>query len=201
MRFPKILRFCYFIYFVQRSGRNRNSKKFDGFQIEHFADTVAYQIDKFLVKNMEAVHSDTAKMLKKSKMVLVKEIGGQGQKGRKKKSVTAVFAGGIRTLMKNLSSTEPYFVRCVNPNMQKSSSVWDEKVVEHQLRCGGLVEALKVLKLGYPTRVPYDTLYDEWHGNLNNPLLKNMDKVTFSSALLIAFDVSEADYELGLTKS
>merc|ERR1712130_263149 len=50
----------------RRSGRNRNSKKFDGFQIEHFADTVAYQIDKFLVKNMEAVHSDTAKMLKKS---------------------------------------------------------------------------------------------------------------------------------------
>merc|ERR1711972_507268 len=103
-------------------------------------------------------------------------------------------------LMKNLSSTEPYFVRCVNPNMVKSSTIWTESVVEHQLRCGGLVEALKVLKLGYPTRVPYDTLYDEWHGNLNNPLLKNMDKVTFSSALLIAFDVSEADYELGLTK-
>merc|ERR1712190_657805 len=90
--------------------------------------------------------------------------------------------------------------RCVNPNMQKSSTIWTESVMEHQLRCGGLVEALKVLKLGYPTRVPYDTLYDEWHGNLNNPLLKNMDKVTFSSALLIAFDVSEADYELGLTK-
>merc|ERR1712130_445099 len=180
--------------------KKKSSNKFDGFEIKHFADMVSYQIDKFLVKNMEAVHPDTAKMLKKSKTVLVKEIGGQGQKGKKKKSVTAVFAGGIRTLMKNLKSTEPYFVRCVNPNMVKSSTVWTESVVEHQLRCGGLVEALKVLKLGYPTRVPYDTLYDEWHGNLNNPLLKNMDKVTFSSALLIAFDVSEADYELGLTK-
>merc|ERR1712217_142251 len=102
--------------------------------------------------------------------------------------------------MKNLKSTEPYFVRCVNPNMVKSSTVWTESVVEHQLRCGGLVEALKVLKLGYPTRVPYSTLYDEYHGNLTNPLMKNMGPVTFSSALLIAFDVSEEDYELGLTK-
>merc|ERR1712130_360362 len=184
----------------KKSKKGKSSNKFDGFEIKHFADMVSYQIDKFLVKNMEAVHPDTAKMLKKSKTVLVKEIGGQGQKGKKKKSVTAVFAGGIRTLMKNLKSTEPYFVRCVNPNMVKSSTVWTESVVEHQLRCGGLVEALKVLKLGYPTRVPYSTLYDEYHGNLTNPLMKNMGPVTFSSALLIAFDVSEEDYELGLTK-
>merc|ERR1712176_645834 len=151
-------------------------------------------------KNMEAVHPDTAKMMKKSKSVLVREIGSSGPKGRKKKSVTALFWSGIKTLMKNLHATEPYFVRCVNPNMQKSSTIWDEKVVEHQLRCGGLVEALKVLKLGYPTRVPYSTLYDRYHGNVTNPLIKNMGPEAFSSALLIAFDVNEEDYELGLTK-
>ena len=190
---------CFVVFCGAQKGKSAG--RYEGFEITHFADLVAYDISKFLVKNMEAVHPDTAKMLKKSKTVLVKEIGGQGQKGKKKKSVTAVFAGGIRTLMKNLSSTEPYFVRCVNPNMQKSSTIWTESVVEHQLRCGGLVEALKVLKLGYPTRVPYSTLYDEYHGNLTNPLMKNMGPVTFSSALLIAFDVSEEDYELGLTKS
>ena len=54
--------------------------------------------------------------------------------------------------MKNLKATEPFFVS-VNPNMVKSKTVWTESVVEHRLRCGGLVEALKVLKLGYPTRV------------------------------------------------
>merc|ERR1712087_888360 len=155
---------------------------------------------KFLVKNMESVHPDTAKMMKKSKMQLIKDIGGTGPKGRKKKSVTAVFHGGIKTLMKNLHATEPYFVRCVNPNMQKSSTIWTEAVMEHQLRCGGLVEALKVLKLGYPTRVPYSELHGEYHGNVTNPLIKNMGPEAFSTALLIAFDVNEEDYELGLTK-
>merc|ERR1712048_526753 len=184
----------------KKKKKGKSAAKFDGFEIKHFADTVAYDITKFLVKNMEAVHSDTAKMMKKSKCVLVKEIGGTGPKGRKKKSVTAVFHGGIKTLMKNLHATEPYFVRCVNPNMQKSSTIWTESVVEHQLRCGGLVEALKVLKLGYPTRVPYSELYDRYHGNVTNPLIKNMGPEAFSTALLIAFDVSEDDYELGLTK-
>jgi len=102
--------------------------------------------------------------------------------------------------MKNLKETEPFFVRCVNPNMVKSAKIWDEKVVEHQLRCGGLVEALKVLKLGYPTRVPYSTLYDSYHHSVTNPLIKNMGPESFSTALLIAFDVNEVDYELGLTK-
>eukprot|EP01084_Bolivina_argentea_P239483 402525_1 len=180
--------------------KNKAGAKWDGFEIKHFADKVAYDVSKFLIKNMEQVHPDTAKMMKKSKMVLVKEIGGTGPKGRKKKSVTAVFWGGIKVLMKNLHATEPYFVRCVNPNMQKSSTIWTEAVVEHQLRCGGLVEALKVLKLGYPTRVPYRTLYDRYHGNVTNPLIKNMGPEAFSTALLIAFDVSEEDYELGLTK-
>merc|ERR1712154_368328 len=180
--------------------KSKNRAKFDGFEIKHFADIVAYDITKFLVKNMESVHPDTAKMMKKSKSVLVREIGSSGPKGRKKKSVTAVFWSGIKTLMKNLNATEPYFVRCVNPNMQKSSTIWTESVVEHQLRCGGLVEALKVLKLGYPTRVPYSTLYDRYHGNVTNPLIKNMGPEAFSTALLIAFDVNEEDYELGLTK-
>jgi len=102
--------------------------------------------------------------------------------------------------MKNLKETEPFFVRCVNPNMEKSAKKWDERVVEHQLRCGGLVEALKVLKLGYPTRVPYSTLYDGYHHAVTNPLIKNMGPEAFSTALLIAFDVAEEDYELGLTK-
>jgi len=176
--------------------------KFDGFMINHFADDVTYDGTNFLMKNMEAVHPDTAKMLQESKIELVKQVAvDQGSTKKKAKlSVTGTFNRGIKTLMKNLKATEPFFVRCVNPNMQKSATIWSEEVVEHQLRCGGLVEALKVLKLGYPTRVPYSTLYEKYHGSVTNPLIKNMGPESFSTALLIAFDVSEEDYELGLTK-
>jgi myosin heavy subunit len=202
-------------------GWRKNKKRFSGFEITHFADTVAYDASNFLHKNMEAVHPDTAKMMTQSSKQLVKYIGGtqnfldittnkknnnssssqrKRKKSKKKKSVTALFFSGIKTLMSNLKKTEPYFVRCLNPNQKKSSKIWDEKYVRHQLRCGGLVEALKVLKLGYPTRVLYSTLYERYHGQVQNPLIKNMNEEAFSTALLIAFDVDENDYELGLTK-
>ena len=184
-------------------GRGKNAK-FIGFTINHFADEVAYDAASFLVKNMESVHPDTAKMFNKSNYLLAKQIGGTkgagGKKRRKKLTVTGTFSRGIKTLMRNLKATEPFFVRCVNPNTVKSKQVWTESVVEHQLRCGGLVEALKVLKLGYPTRVPYQDLYDRYHSTVTNPLIKNMKAEEFATVLLIAFDVSEDDYELGLTK-
>merc|ERR1712113_1107181 len=84
--------------------------------------------------------------------------------------------------------------------MGKSSKIWTEKIVQHQLKCGGLLEALRVLKLGYPTRVPYQLLYEKYHGTVTNPLIKNMSPEAFSTSLLIAFDVNADDYELGLTK-
>ena len=38
----------------------------------------------------------------------------------------------------------------------------DRAYVRNQLRCGGLIEALRVLKLGYPTRVRYEQLYERY---------------------------------------
>jgi hypothetical protein len=46
-------------------------------------------------------------------------------------------------------------VRCVkpNPNKKPRQFLWD--YTRPQLECGGLIEALRILKLGYPTRVSY----------------------------------------------
>jgi myosin heavy subunit len=49
-------------------------------------------------------------------------------------------------------STHPFFVRCVNPNDVKKPDAFTDHIVSRQLRCGGLLEALRILKLGFPTR-------------------------------------------------
>jgi len=103
-------------------------------------------------------------------------------------------------LIKTLEVTEPYFCRAMKPNWNKSSTEWDDVLVEEQLRSGGLVEALRVLKLGYPTRVPYKKIYDLFNGKIRNPLVKNLDMMGFAEVVLAAFDVDKSWYELGLTK-
>merc|ERR1719203_1969568 len=141
-------------------------------------------------------------MIKRSSISLFKEMNAAParRQRKKKKSLISKFHFGIKKLMKSLNQTEPYFVRCINPNKEHSKTLWSEDIVEHQLRCGGLIEALRVLSLGYPTRVPYQSLYEKYHDSVSNPLIKNMNPEAFSTSLLIAFDVDESDYELGLTK-
>ncbi|ETO11692.1 hypothetical protein RFI_25684, partial [Reticulomyxa filosa] len=204
---------------TSKSTKGSTSKeKFFGFTVNHFADTVTYDAKYFLIKNNEAIHSDTAKLLAKSTNPLIQhvsQIGINERSGQKKLSVTGMFHKGIKTLMKNLKQTGMFthFQNAIlvyinknnkQTNKQKKSrsfpTDWDEEVVEGQLRSGGLVEALKVLALGYPTRVPYRILYEKYHSSITNPLIRDMEPESFSTALLIAFDVSEDDYELGLTK-
>merc|ERR1719334_2231275 len=88
----------------------------------------------------------------------------------------------------------------MKPNWIKSSQAWDDTLVEDQLRSGGLIEALRVLKLGYPTRVPYQKIWDKFNGKIKNPLVNNLGQMGFAQAVLMAFGVDETTYELGLTK-
>eukprot|EP01083_Nonionella_stella_P045304 121738_1 len=61
-------------------------------------------------------------------------------------------------------------------------------------------KALKVIQLGYRTRMPIQMLYERFHDKIDHPLLKNMKPDTFCTTLLRVFDVDESDYVWGLTK-
>merc|ERR1719510_2293030 len=177
-----------------------------GFKIHHFCDDVVYTANLFLEKNMDAIHPDSAKMFTKSKQAMVQMIGAgthhkKKKKSKKKKtSVCAFFSQQLINLMTTLNITEPYFCRAMKPNWTKSAKEWDNTLVEDQLRSGGLIEALRVLKLGYPTRVPYQRVWDKFNGKIKNPIVNNLDQMGFAQAVLMAFDVDDTTYELGLTK-
>ena len=181
----------------QKAERKRD---YQGIEIKHYADTVDYDVSLFQIKNMSSMRPDTSKMLKKSKVNLVKQFGSAGRRGRAKWSVTGVYVRGIKTLCKNLKCTEPHFIHCIKPNMNKSADEWDEDRIERQLKYNGIAEALIVIKSGYSARVPYSTLYDRYHGNITNPLVNNFGVELFCHALLFGFGVDSEDYELGLTK-
>merc|ERR1719499_2877530 len=197
------------IFFSKKKGKKKKGKCKDdrwvGFLIHHFCDDVIYTCNLFLEKNMDAIHPDTAKMFKKSKYPMVQMIGAgthhkKKKKKKKAKSVCAFFSGQLINLISTLDVTEPYFCRAMKPNWNKSKSEWDDVLVEDQLRSGGLIEALRVLKLGYPTRVPYQRIWDKFHDKIKNPLVATLGQMGFAQAVLMAFGVDATTYELGLTK-
>jgi myosin-5 len=197
----------------QRLPNNKGIKKkvekgekprlFNGFSIKHFAGVITYDAEKFLEKNADAVHKDTYALLGHSddNEVLQECMDSSSTDNQRKGkvSVGSHFSRQLETLMKNLQATDPFFIRCVNPNNQKKPGAFNPTYVLQQLRNGGLVEALRILKCGYPSRCTYEQLHSRY-GKALTSLPKNMNKRDFCEAILAAFELDKQEYQLGLTK-
>ncbi|QHO02440.1 uncharacterized protein DS421_13g423830 [Arachis hypogaea] len=57
----------------------------------------------------------------------------------------------LQSLMETLNSTEPHYIRCVTNNVLKPA-IFENLNIIQQLRCGGVLEAIRISCAGYPTR-------------------------------------------------
>jgi len=54
--------------------------------------------------------------------------------------------------MESIAATQPHYVRCIKPNYSKKPNAFDEISVLKQLRCGGVMEQVRISSAGYPSR-------------------------------------------------
>lgn len=148
------------------------------FVIHHYAGNVCYSTNGFCEKNKDHMHTEAIDLLKTSKFGFVRsifestDVVSSPTSGRKKmddrasdprrrsgimsSTVVAQFKSQLSTLLDVLNATEPHFVRCVKPNDVASSAVFEKKRVLEQLRCSGVLEAVKISRSGYPVRFVHD---------------------------------------------
>jgi myosin protein heavy chain len=65
----------------------------------------------------------------------------------------------LNALLDTLGNTAPHFVRCIIPNHKKVPGEIDDAIVLDQLACNGVLEGIKISRLGFPNRL----LYKEFH--------------------------------------
>ena len=56
----------------------------------------------------------------------------------------------LAELMSNINTTAPHYIRCLKPNTRNVGGVLDAMLVMTQLRYGGVLEAVKVTRAGFP---------------------------------------------------
>ncbi|XP_068165927.1 unconventional myosin-VIIb-like [Antennarius striatus] len=156
------------IYVPPRSERGTH------FEIRHFAGIVYYDSSGFLEKNRDALSSDLIQAVNVSANQLLRqmfepEFSTNGVKlGNRKIVMTprnsvradqkqvptlgAQFRQSLDSLMKTLSACQPFFIRCFKPNDDKRSQVFDRELCLRQLRYSGMMDTVRIRKLGYPVR-------------------------------------------------
>ncbi|KAJ0078681.1 hypothetical protein Patl1_23216 [Pistacia atlantica] len=129
------------------------------FTISHYAGEVQYQSDHFLDKNKDYVVPEHQDLLSTSKCPFVAglfpPLPEETSKSSKFSSIGSRFKVQLQQLMDTLNSTEPHYIRCVKPNNLLKPAVFENANIMQQLRCGGVLEAIRISCAGYPTRRPF----------------------------------------------
>jgi len=202
------------------------------FTINHYAGKVTYETDQFLDKNKDFIIPEQISILQKSEFSFIGVLlshsgkfsngggssGGPGPAAPSNKpnsssnsssmkflSVGSQFSTSLATLMKTISTTNPHYIRCIKPNPDKAPQTFNKHDVIHQLRCGGVMESVRICCAGFPTRRPLLEFHARYKilnpkQQIEQKKQKIKDPKVLVSTLLEGIHLSEDKYKIGITK-
>lgn len=145
------------------------------FSLDHYAGGVTYRTENFLEKNKDFVVADHEALMLSSNIDLLRSLfqgtdaatGGEAKQGLSRSSfkfssVASRFKKQLTDLMDTLHKMEPHYIRCIKPNGMNNPMSFENNNVLHQLRCGGVLEAVRISCAGYPSKPYYEEFNDHY---------------------------------------
>ncbi len=200
------------------------------FGIRHYAKSVVYTAKGMLEKNKDSVSESIIELLRKSNLEVIREAfslpnlndeGGAGlpssSNGSSRhrrtqasstysgsRNLASTFKNSLANLMEAVNQTQIQYIRCIKPNETKNPNVLQPVKVISQLRCAGVIEAIRISRAAYTNRVPYSVLQSRFR--MLAPGLGNKEGKYGSGSLLLEYLLprcrgdTTSIYELGRTK-
>ncbi|GAA5956438.1 hypothetical protein JCM21900_005330 [Sporobolomyces salmonicolor] len=186
-----------------------------GFTISHYAGNVEYRTDGWLDRNRDPLNDNITSLLSQSYDSHVASLfseyvenagaaAGPRARGRKGafRTLAQTHKEQLSVLLQQLHDTQPHFVRCIVPNVHKSPSSIDVRLVLDQLRCNGVLEGIRIARLGYPNRLPFSEFRRRFEllappGTIQKGYVDGSEAC---STILSNLELDAKSYRLGLTK-
>ncbi|XP_010567855.1 PREDICTED: unconventional myosin-X-like [Haliaeetus leucocephalus] len=180
------------------------------FGIRHYAGEVLYDVRGFLEKNRDTFRDDILNMLKDSRLDFIYDLfervcsrcseetlkmGTQ----RRRPTVSSQFRDSLHSLMATLSTSNPFFIRCIKPNTEKAPHLFNPDVVLNQLRYSGMLETVKVRRAGFPIRRLFQDFLSRYKMLVKGPSFSDNSKAV-CAGFLQTYDSSKKEWQLGKTK-
>ncbi|XP_054644355.1 unconventional myosin-X isoform X3 [Dunckerocampus dactyliophorus] len=180
------------------------------FGIKHYAGEVLYDARGILEKNRDTFRDDILFILKDSRLDFIydlfERVGSRNGEetlkmgtARRKPTVSSQFRESLHSLMATLSASNPFFVRCIKPNMAKKANQFDPDVVLNQLRYSGMLETVKIRKAGFPVRRTFKDFSNRYKIILKNKI-QTEDEKQSCFKLLARLESTKKEWQLGKTK-
>ncbi|XP_053153557.1 unconventional myosin-Ia-like [Hemicordylus capensis] len=138
----------------------------NNFRIHHYAGKVTYNVAGFIEKNNDLLFRNLSQAMWKAKHTLLHALFPEGdpQKASLKRPPTAgsQFKASVTTLMKNLYTKNPNYIRCIKPNDTKKPAGFTDALVRAQVRYLGLLENVRVRRAGYAYRQVYEPCLERY---------------------------------------
>ncbi|KXJ78953.1 hypothetical protein RP20_CCG002831 [Aedes albopictus] len=176
----------------------------EGFLVRHFAGAVCYNTNQFIEKNNDALHASLEGLVQESENFLLKRLFVNGKAPSTKGKLAFISVGSkfktqLGELMDKLEKNGTNFIRCIKPNSRMVDHEFEGGLALAQLKCSGTTSVLELMEYGYPSRVPFNELYNMYKSYLP-PELAKLNPRTFCEAMLHSLKLNNNDFKFGITK-
>jgi len=147
------------------------------FCVRHFAGIVQYSAEThFMEKNKDEIPLTAQRLFETAPNKLVQdvyEVQKRDIEGRasevktggahaKSKTVGQQFKEQLTNLIESVEKTDPHYIRCLKPNDAAKPLMLTRKRLTEQLRYGGVLEAVRVARMGYPVRLTHSSFFRQY---------------------------------------
>lgn len=143
------------------------------FTINHYAGPVMYDANGFVEKNKDETPRGASALLESSSNLFVQLLGkismrgnesavASGNRPKKRPTVGSQFSSQLTDLRARIDATAPHYVRCLKPNQSLKPAEFQSAMIADQLRYAGVLEAIRVSRVGYSQRYTKSNFIDRY---------------------------------------
>lgn len=197
----------------RKTPKYRASRLSQGFVLTHYAAEVEYNTQDWLEKNKDPLNDNVTRLLARSNDRHIASLFadcGDGDdeadypKSRVKKGLFRTVAQRhkeqLSSLMMQLNSTHPHFVRCIIPNHKKRPKLLNAPLVLDQLRCNGVLEGIRIARTGFPNRLPFSEFRQRYEVLCRDMPKGYLDGQAATQIMLEKLGLDKTWYRVGRTK-
>eukprot|EP01114_Cavostelium_apophysatum_P013873 TRINITY_DN3458_c0_g1_i2.p1 TRINITY_DN3458_c0_g1~~TRINITY_DN3458_c0_g1_i2.p1 ORF type:complete len:1215 (+),score=383.12 TRINITY_DN3458_c0_g1_i2:1716-5360(+) len=209
-------------FFIKLAAQNYNPRIFrptnvprNGFMIAHYAGEVVYDTKQFLDKNKDFIILEMLFLLQSSMNPFVKMIfsdpklmeerdksirKGTNMSTFKFVSVSSQFKESLGNLLSIINKRKHSYIRCIKPNNDHIPRQFDNELVLHQLKCGGVLEAIQVSRQKFHGKIDYEKIVKRYRSLKPQTAPRDLPPKDMVRAILEYHKIPEDRYEFGSAK-